>query len=326
MVNSSLLEMVKLFPALKRGGGIKNTNSKNISVETYFVARLQLELFNQGCVDEDNPFWDSVEAGGIKRDSPSAILKWTDGDFGKWVEEGVKYFQSTHVDWDGNYLETTGIVDQKTWYALYDIYSDRKQPVEVIPEKTAVAKPTSERKTVLDIAFKYKGVVEKPRGSNRSPVIDKFTGGHAWAWCAMFTHYVFKEALNRVYVGQKDKDPKTWQPSPSCWQNRKWAKEVGIWKEKGKVDPEIGDIYSMDYGGGRGHTGFVTGIKKDSTGKIAGVFTLSGNESDSVKEGYRPLSQGSLAGFISPYKVTDRLDKYLGVNTFVVGSGKDKTT
>lgn len=323
--NETLKEMVIDFPELVLGAGIKNTNSKDISREIYFVTRLQLELFNSGCVNDDNDFWDSVDAQGVKRDDPKAILTWVDGDFGKWVFDAVKDFQCGHVDWDGNFLEPDGIVGPKTWWALYSKYSDAPE-IKANPDAVVVVPSSSERKMVLDTAYKYLGVVEKPKGSNTGPIVDTFTNKHAWAWCAMFTHYVFKQATGRVYVGDKDKDPKTWTVQPSVANNRLLAKKLGIWKEKGKADPELGDIYSIDHGGGKGHTGLVSGIKRDAFGKIIGVFTISGNESDSVKEGYRPLSSSSLVGFIDPYKSNDTLSSYDKTNNTVGVSDKEKTT
>ena len=335
--SDSLIELVKSYPMFRLGAGISNKNAKDQLEETTFVARLQIELFNEGSVDEDNPFWDSEDTEGIKRTDPKAIVMWTDGDFGKWTDEAVKYFQSRHVDWDGEYLEVDGIVGPKTWWALYSRYSDRDDiPAEPEEVTMAAAVPESDsiRKKVLDTAYKYLGVKEKPRGSNRGKEVDYFKGNTArWAWCQCFVGRVYKDVTGRYPVGPADKSPLRWANDPGTARCRAYAKALGFFKSKrvgckvGDPDaPEIGDMYSMYYGAGRGHTGFVSGLKIDRDGVIIGIYTISGNENDSVKEGYRPFSSKTLVGFIDPYEGSDKLPQFDRNFERLKDSTEDKTT
>jgi CHAP domain len=78
---------------------------------------------------------------------------------------------------------------------------------------------------------------------------------------------------------------------------RQWNEINPAYKVKGA--PQVGDIFIMDFGGGHGHTGFVTKVYE---GRIE---TLEGNSNaDGSREGYevcskpngRPIS--SIKGFI----------------------------
>jgi uncharacterized protein (TIGR02594 family) len=67
------------------------------------------------------------------------------------------------------------------------------------------------------------------------------------------------------------------------------------WKGWGQTlnDPAYGSIAVIDYGGGRGHVGFVAGM--NSAGKIV---LLGGNQSDMVK--YSAFSATSISRFVYP--------------------------
>src|SRR3990172_434475 len=82
------------------------------------VVEIQTLLFKSGDVGEDHPFWGKVRIDYNKTTDEQKLIKWADGDFGKYTEDSVKYFQSRHIGPDKKVLEPTGIVDENTWWAF----------------------------------------------------------------------------------------------------------------------------------------------------------------------------------------------------------------
>ncbi len=130
------------------------------------------------------------------------------------------------------------------------------------------------------------GVKEEPKGSNRGPRVDLYTGGKSQPWCSHFVSWC---------VEQNGQSP--FGHLASVASLRKWGKNNGRYRPVGSGTPAPGDIFTMaryDKAGKLvgGHTGFVASV----AGGGATVGTVEGNSGDRVKEGRRSLD--SLDGFI----------------------------
>jgi len=121
---------------------------------------------------------------------------------------------------------------------------------------------------IISIASSQLGFAEDPKGSNRGKHVEKYLksigldGGHAW--CMAFVYWCVNEACKESGVA-----------NPLVKTGgvlRQWNEINKKYKVTG--NPEKGDIFIMDFGKGKGHTGFVTGYKM---GKI---MTIEGNSND----------------------------------------------
>lgn len=111
-------------------------------------------------------------------------------------------------------------------------------------------------------------------------------------WCADFASWVWKQA--GVPFGKDGKG------DDFTVSMIKRAQGTGSWKTD---DPKPGDLVLIDWDGGRGASDpskladHVAVVEKVENGK---VFTIGGNESDSVKASSYPLDDKRMLGFIKP--------------------------
>ena len=118
------------------------------------------------------------------------------------------------------------------------------------------------------LALKYArlelGKGEVPRGSNWGKDVQGYlnsVGINVPApWCMAFVYWVVEKASKEL--GQPNPLQKTGHVLTQ-WNASKKLRVVGT--------PERGDIFIMDFGGGKGHTGFVAEIKGDR------IMTIEGN-------------------------------------------------
>jgi len=118
------------------------------------------------------------------------------------------------------------------------------------------------------LALKYArlelGKGEVPRGSNWGKDVQGYlnsVGINVPApWCMAFVYWVVDKASKEL--GQPNPLHKTGHVLTQ-WNAMKKLRVVGT--------PERGDIFIMDFGGGKGHTGFVAEIKGDR------IMTIEGN-------------------------------------------------
>ena len=126
------------------------------------------------------------------------------------------------------------------------------------------------------IALSQVGVRESPKGSNRGPDVDKYTGCRAEPWCAHFVAWCFREASAEL--------PGDVMPSPK--RARAYASvshTLRVFQEHGWFynEPQVGDIvfYSKrgksDAGSGK-HIGIVVAVGPES------FETVEGNWGDRV--------------------------------------------
>lgn len=145
---------------------------------------------------------------------------------------------------------------------------------------------------VLSVAMSQIGFEEIPRGSNWGKHVEKYlrsvniTGPSAW--CMAFVYWCVDTAA---------KESKQINPLFKTGHVlTQWAKVPSKMKV---AKPQRGDIFIMDFGGGKGHTGFVASVQGDR------IMTIEGNSNDEgSREGYEVCRKpggrkiSSIKGFI----------------------------
>jgi len=232
-----------------------------------------------------------------------------DGFFGDRTHRCVKDFQATHLGFDKKALEVDGIVGPNTWFSLrnpsghlqdefqnkatYESSTDVSGLLSLIP----CAQNTIPWR-ILSTAFGEFGVHEVPDGSNWGDGVEKYGGQPGWAWCCLYGWWVLKQVLGKNAFGTRH---------ASCYNAMKAAISAGYWTpidaKKNFNYAVPGDAFIMQYGGGKGHFGFIAQI--DYTGSI---FTVEGNIGNSVGFKIRDI-KAPIVGFI---RFTDYIANTLG--------------
>jgi len=214
------------------------------------------------------------------------------GNFKILTDAAVKYFQSTHIGQDGDFLEADGVVGPKTWWALLHPHGDTQRNYidPIIPRGL-----TPMRQAVLEAACAEHraGVREIPNGSNWGDGVIKYGGRPGWAWCCGYTTYCWRKGKVIRF-----KEFSTY----SMWQ---WAKKEGLFvplAEDGYFDSPVfpGDALLFQHkkpSGAWTRTGHITLVARISrNGKT--FNTIGGNEGNRVKFGVRTTKAKDLVGFI----------------------------
>jgi hypothetical protein len=132
------------------------------------------------------------------------------------------------------------------------------------------------QKKALEIALRYEGTGEEPKGTNRGPMINQFLLSvgikGAAPWCMAFVYWCFEQAAKELK-----------KPNPlfktghvlTAWQRRK--DKLGV-----KANPQPGDVFIMRVGTtGNGHTGIVERADEQF------IYTIEGNTNDEgSREGF----------------------------------------
>jgi hypothetical protein len=165
--------------------------------------------------------------------------------------------------------------DQNGWTKVqYGIHSGfvSSKYIEIIPEPVPVAMTLTD--TALQIAISQLGNAEIPHGSNWGKHVEKYLKSVSIelpaSWCMAFVYWCVNEAAKEMGVANPLE--KTGGVM-NQWIN---SKDLRI------VDkPRKGDIFIMDFGKGKGHTGFVASVTGDR------IYTIEGNSNDEgVREGF----------------------------------------
>lgn len=180
-----------------------------------------------------------------------------DGEFGPLTAAAVKAYQ---VD---QHLTADGVPGPITWAQMFP--DDAKQEFERV--KTEEAGVSDLSLAALVRASSFIGVRERG-GPNRGPEVEMFIkscGGEPGdAWCMGFVQYcVATEAKN---IGVED----PLKPN-SLHCLTVWNAQQKLGNTKSISEARMGDIFIMDFGAGKGHTGFV---KHAANGVIE---TIEGN-------------------------------------------------
>ena len=172
------------------------------------------------------------------------------GIFDKAFKSLVKLFQSQNVDEAGQPLVIDGEVGSMTWGALFGAPAS----AGAVAGGLAVA--------ALGTAVTQLGVMEKPLGSNRGPMVDKYLASTGTSpgnfWCMAFVFWCFKEAA--AATGVSNPFPKTAGCLDAWNRVRKARPSHVISRAAAMADPTLvrpGQVFILDHGGGLGHTGFV---------------------------------------------------------------------
>lgn len=175
--------------------------------------------------------------------------------FGLKLRQAVQLFQASHVDDEGRPLKADGQVGALTWAALFG-------GTTVFNAQTPADAFLGE---VLDVALAEVGVREVPPNSNRGPAVEGFLqsvglkGGHPW--CAAFTYWCFKKAAAEA------RRPNPMVRTGGCLAHWNGAVAHGarrITKADAVDNPALlgpGMVFIMDFGGGKGHTGFIEAVR-----------------------------------------------------------------
>jgi peptidoglycan hydrolase-like protein with peptidoglycan-binding domain len=220
--------------------------------------------------------------------------KVPDGIFDKDTHDGVVYFQQSHLDANGDFLEVDGVVGPITRWAL-DHPTGAPQVSDlppVVPERL-----TPQRQLQLKIVLGEHNVKEVPNGSNWGPDIEKYGGKPGQPWCCWFWSWGNRQAFGRYSLGRKH---------GLCRRAWNVAGNRGMAYDKGTYVPIPGDAFVMLYrdGGGRftgkGHIGYVLRTAEEG-GVATAINTVEGNSGNRVKVGRRKLSNADIVGFINPF-------------------------
>lgn len=124
----------------------------------------------------------------------------------------------------------------------------------------------------IEIARTQVGVEEVPRGSNRGPAVDEYlrsvgldSSRASYAWCAAFCSWSIAQAAKALGIKPQFRG--------SAGALRLLEKNPGLILDT----PVPNSIFVMDFGKGKGHTGFVYAIDPDGEK----LWTVEGN-SDSA--------------------------------------------
>jgi CHAP domain len=206
-------------------------------------------------------------------------------NFGPQMKQAVQLFQARSVDPLGNPLKPDGEVGAITWGRLFGAQA---VPAVAVASAALLAK-------ALEVAATQEGVRELPVNSNRGPEVERYLAsvrlGGGFAWCCAFTYWCFDEAAQQM--GRSNPVVRT----AGCldhWAKSKAAGAIRITKAHAVADPSLvqpGMCFIMDFGGGKGHTGFVTEVLGGQVRTIEGNTDASkGREGGGVYRLTRKLA------------------------------------
>lgn len=144
-------------------------------------------------------------------------------------------------------------------------------------------------KELADIALRYMGVEESPRGSNCGPLVNKFKAAtHLdpkgnWPWCAAYVSFCVKILIEESAMESIDSPPFL----SAAFSFESWGKRNNalIFRPKNcpPYIPQRGDIVIYEYS----HVGIVTKGTATSFTDISGNTTSGGS-----REGYIVTTKG----------------------------------
>lgn len=177
--------------------------------------------------------------------------------FGTKVKQAVMLFQARNVDPEGRPLKPDGEVGAITWGVLFGekaVASTSKPADKFLGEVLAVA-----------LAEDAKKVREVPPNSNRGPEVEAYLAsvglGRGNPWCCAFTYWCFEQAAQ----ARRRANPMVRTGGCLAHWNGAVAKGAQrIPKDDAVNNPALvkpGMVFIMDFGGGKGHTGFVVAVR-----------------------------------------------------------------
>lgn len=225
------------------------------------------------------------------------------GNFKKLTQDALLYFQNTHIDADGQFLEPDGKVGAKTWWALHNANGAAQRnfiPTDEGKQAVASSPDTPRNKFLAKLyAMHAQGIREIPDGSNYgdgvTPIVNACGFSYGIFWCLAAQSYAFKESIGEKPLGAMHVGCATF------WNE---AVKVGKAHRKGSYKPIPGDIAIYNYGRGLTSKGLLSG-----SGHAAGVArvardgsqfnALEGNIGNRFKHSIRNVSESTLIGFVN---------------------------
>ncbi len=217
-----------------------------------------------------------------------ARLDVNDSNFGPKVKQAVQLFQARHVDPEGRPLKPDGVVGAITWGALFGADS--------VPAADEASDAFLGAVLAVALAEEARKVREVPPKSNRGPAVEAYLdsvdlrGGNAW--CCAFTYWCFEQAARQQ--GRANPMVRT----AGCLDHWNGAPDKGarrIVKDDAINNPDLlhpGMVFIMDFGGGKGHTGFIVAVRGGMIDTVEGNTNISlGREGDGVYRLTRKLSE-----------------------------------
>lgn len=187
-------------------------------------------------------------------------------NFGPQMKQAVQLFQARHVDPEGRPLKPDGQVGAITWGVLFGEHQ--------VPAAETTADALLQATLAVALAAEAKQVREIPPNSNRGPDVEAYLrsvglgGGHPW--CCAFTYWCFGQAAQQL--GRANPMVKTggclahWNGAPAKGARRVSAADAR--NNPSLVKP--GMAFIMDFGGGKGHTGFVVAVRGGMVDTVEG--------------------------------------------------------
>ncbi len=186
----------------------------------------------------------------------------------------------------GTEIET--LEETEGWYKIPAGYINAKYCVEV-PDSANL--PLADR--ILSVAKSQLGNAEIPKGSNWGKHVQKYLASvginFPASWCMSFVYWCVNEACKEAGVEnvlfKSGGVLNVWSNTPKTMR---------------QTTPKRGDIFIMDFGGGKGHTGFVASVAGDR------IQTIEGNAApeNGGREGYIVCRKDrkivSCKGFLRP--------------------------
>ncbi|MFL6846138.1 MAG: CHAP domain-containing protein [Allosphingosinicella sp.] len=214
--------------------------------------------------------------------------------FGPPLASFVRLFQSHNVDSEGRPLLIDGQVGPLTWNALFGA------PAAVVPSGGGIAV------LALNEAIGEIGVREVPPGSNGGPRVDQYLEsvgvGSGRFWCMAFVYFCYREAAR--HGGLANPFPRT-AGCVAAWNRVKASSPARlVTRAQAIANPSVvkpGMVFIHDYGGGRGHTGFVESLSGAALRTVEGnADPLGGSNGLGVfRVNRRSVMDRSLTGFIN---------------------------
>lgn len=177
-------------------------------------------------------------------------------NFGPNMKQAVQLFQARNVDSGGRALKTDGEVGSVTWEILFGADS--------VPQASGSSDTLLAEVLAVAAAEEARQVREVPPNSNRGPDVEGYLasvglkGGNPW--CCAFTYWCFQKAAEKLGV------PNPMVKTGGCLDH--WARSAAtgarrVLARDAATDPSLlvpGMVFIMDFGGGKGHTGFITSV------------------------------------------------------------------
>lgn len=183
-------------------------------------------------------------------------------------------------------------VNQNGWTKVrYGIYSGfvASRYIGIVPEVEPPVMTLADR--ALQIAISQIGNAEIPHGSNWGPHVEKYLRsvsiGVPSPWCMAFVYWCVSEACKEMGV---DNPLEKTGSVMGQWINSKDLRVAG--------GPQKGDIFIMDFGGGKGHTGFVSGVIGDMIKTVEGNAAPEHGGREGIEVCRKQRSIASCKGFL----------------------------